>query len=314
MALIYCSINIYLNFKGDFDVKDTNVLDEIEGDYDISQFDLAVDQLKSLSLKEGVTHKGLSDDELKTFIDYIAYLDTKLKLYELDFNKVENLYINDELVKMNEAKQKHMKQISSIVSQVELVLNDLADSAVKDEEHCKSCCLVELGAGRGKLSLWFEQSRQQKKTISSPYFNILLIERGSQKHKVDMKLKKDIEETNAEFERIRIDLKDLFINKVELIEKSDKFILYGKHLCGVATDFSLRCICKSLQDSVKFKSILLAVCCHHKCEYASLCGKKFLNALGIDKTMFYIVRSLSSWSTSGSEKNTTPAPGIIFKC
>jgi tRNA:m4X modification enzyme len=106
-----------------------------------------------------------------------------------------------------------------------------------------------------------------------------------------------------------------------MIVNSDNFVMIGKHLCGVATDFSLRCLKYSLEESVasvdqtnvKFKSILLAVCCHHKCEWESLCGKKFFQALGIDSKLFGVIRSMSSWSTSGGEKNTTPAPGSYFK-
>ena len=42
-------------------------------------------------------------------------------------------------------------------------------------------------------------------------------------------MKKEIEKANAEFDRIRIDLKDLYLNEVPIIKNSDKFILYGKH-------------------------------------------------------------------------------------
>ena len=55
---------------------------------------------------------------------------------------------------MSEEKQdknnKHLDQISSIVSHVEVLLQNANDNDIKDQ----STCLVELGAGRGKLSYW----------------------------------------------------------------------------------------------------------------------------------------------------------------
>lgn len=149
-------------------------------------------------------------------------------------------------------------------------------------------------------------------TQKSP--NILLIERGSQRLKFDSLLKKSLEEKNSELNRIKIDLKDLAINQVPIIRKSDVFILTGKHLCGVGTDFALRCLKNSLLDSAeppKFLGIVLAVCCHHKCEWESLCGQEFLQSKGIDSTLFYILRSISSWSTSG-DRNITPPQGKVF--
>ncbi len=52
-----------------------------------------------------------------------------------------------------------------------------------------------------------------------------------------------------------------------------------------------------------FKGLCLAVCCHHKCEWESLCGKEFLEKLNIDSKIFYIIRSMSSWATHGEREN-----------
>ena len=128
-------------------------------------------------------------------------------------------------------------------------------------------------------------------------------------------MKKEIEKANAEFDRIRIDLKDLYLNEVPIIKNSDKYILYGKHLCGVATDYSISALKHSIEkshDNMKFIGFVLAVCCHHKCEWDSFCGRDFLKKANVDEKLFYVIRSISSWSTSG-EKNNTPPPGkFIF--
>lgn len=248
-------------------------------------------------------------------------LDAKFKLYDLEFNKLEDEYLNNVVSTKNDSNEgtkqkKHLRQISSIAMHVE----GLLAKQIQPEDSSSTTCLIELGAGRGKLSYWFEQSRSEKKLRDSSYIkkdvNILLIERGSQRFKFDSMLKKDTEGSNTEFERIRIDLKDFYLNEVPLVKKSKNFLLYGKHLCGIATDFSIRCLKHALEDRLvetvsHFKGLCLAVCCHHKCEWESLCGKEFLEKLNINSKMFYIIRSMSSWATHGERENVTQE-GLCF--
>jgi tRNA:m4X modification enzyme len=81
--------------------------------------------------------------------------------------------------------------------------------------------------------------------------------------------------------------------------------LCHKHLCGVASDFAIRCFKNSIgsvtgtgsnQPLNKCSGLVLALCCHHKCEWASFCGKEYMKTLGIDEPMFYLLRSMTSWS------------------
>ena len=161
------------------------------------------------------------------------------------------------------------------------------------------------------MSYWFEKARNNENNLnekSKKKINILLIERGAQRLKFDSLLKKEVEDNQSEFERMRIDLKDLYLNKVPLVEKSTNYILYGKHLCGVATDYAIRCLKHSLDnftkqnERIKFKGFVLAVCCHHQCEYDSFCGKDFLKKFNIDSKLFYILRSISSWYTGSTNQ------------
>lgn len=257
------------------------------------------------------TYKQLNETELKSIIEFLIELDQKYNFYDLEYDKLEDDFINQELEKKNQFHQKHLKQISSIVSHVHKMIDE-------NDQVLESCCLIELGAGRGKLSYWYDQSRKEKIKQNCLYkfknVNIILIERGSQKHKFDSLIKQNANENSSEFVRIRIDLKDVFINQIPLVKKSTRCILFGKHVCGCATDFSIRCLKNSLEDSsgqaVKIFGFLLALCCHHVCEWDYFCGKKFLNQIGIESKLFYIIRSISSWSTS-SDRNTTPAPGKL---
>ncbi|KAF4658055.1 tRNA:m(4)X modification enzyme TRM13 [Perkinsus olseni] len=70
----------------------------------------------------------------------------------------------------------------------------------------------------------------------------------------------------------------------------------AKHLCGSATDLSLR----TLQCSSR-PSALIATCCHHRCEYDMLCGKEVLTSLLPeihDPESFAKLRTMAGWATS----------------
>lgn len=293
---------IIINLKGDFDRKNLNVTD------DIGEDESAEIQIENENLRNLPAYKQLSEEQLKHVLEFIDSLDKEHNLHDLPFEKLENSHINAVLETKNDYNKKHLRQISSIASHVNHVLEE--ESTDND-----TSCLVELGAGRGKLSYWFEQAKNSDDSKNkNKKVHIILVERGSQKHKVDTLLRIGMQTRNTICERIRIDLKDLFLNKVPLIENSDKYILYGKHLCGVATDFSLRCLRHSLEDKdqqvLKFNGLLLAVCCHHKCEYDKLCGKDYLRKLKIDSKLFNVIQSISSWCTSG-ERDVTGPKGII---
>ena len=63
---------------------------------------------------------------------------------------------------------------------------------------------------------------------------------------------------------------------------------------------------KSIEETMdreKFAGFILAVCCHHQCEWESFCGKQFLEKLKFNSNLFYIVRSLTSWLTCGEREN-----------
>ena len=63
--------------------------------------------------------------------------------------------------------------------------------------------------------------------------SLLLIDRSSHRHKRDNKLKS--EDSHLNVNRIRVDIADLKLNKVEEIGKLDSVIGVAKHLCGAAT-------------------------------------------------------------------------------
>lgn len=78
----------------------------------------------------------------------------------------------------------------------------------------------------GQLSYWIANA--VKSTEGS---TVLLVERASPKHKRDNKLDK----TSYKVQRVRADISDLLLDKLEIINGSENIIGVTKHLCGEAT-------------------------------------------------------------------------------
>ena len=81
----------------------------------------------------------------------------------------------------------------------------------------------------------------------------------------------------------------------------------SKHLCGAATDFALTC----LQNFAKSKTeaqieiVLIALCCHHRCDYSNYVGKSFLLKHDFKPEEFSLLCGLTSWATCGSGRPRT---------
>ncbi|XP_016918188.2 tRNA:m(4)X modification enzyme TRM13 homolog [Apis cerana] len=193
--------------------------------------------------------------------------------------------IND--VSCGKIVKKHLIQNSSLLSHLECA------NLIKDDT-----CFIEFGAGKGKLTYWLGQIIKNKKDCS-----ILLIDRSSYRHKSDNKLKN--EQSGLIIERIRTDIADLKLNAISTIQKFKNKVAIAKHLCGAATDLTLSCLVHAMQNEPKCNVIglIIAFCCHHKCEYKSYVGKDFLKQCGFIPNDFTILCSIASWATCGSVLN-----------
>lgn len=78
----------------------------------------------------------------------------------------------------------------------------------------------------GQLTYWICKSTEQQDGIS-----LLLVEKASPKHKKDNKLAK----TTDKVQRIRADISDLVLDKLDVISKTQHIVGVTKHLCGGAT-------------------------------------------------------------------------------
>ncbi|XP_061489808.1 tRNA:m(4)X modification enzyme TRM13 homolog isoform X2 [Rhineura floridana] len=222
--------------------------------------------------------------------------------------------------KNGDAAFKHLKQQASILGNMErLHLLEPGN------------CFVEFGAGRGKLSHWVDIALQDSKDV-----HFLLVERATTRFKVDGKHRKNC------FERLQVDIQHLCLNNVPVLVKEKLPVIgIGKHVCGAATDLALRCLvetyaklCDDKKEgpaSKRFKNnatnrtsnysdesysepvtenwspvagIVIALCCHHKCDWKHYVGQEFFTTVGLGAMEFNYFKRMTSWATCGMRETT----------
>nr|XP_054494622.1 tRNA:m(4)X modification enzyme TRM13 homolog isoform X2 [Agelaius phoeniceus] len=159
------------------------------------------------------------------------------------------------------------------------------------------------------------------------------------KQQVDGKHKR----RDSVFERLQVDIQHLCLNKVPILEKKKLPVVgIGKHLCGAATDLALRCLvesyttccdgkdeepapkrCRAAQTEVAphksagnesttedhkpVAGIVIALCCHHKCDWTHYVGREFFKSVGLGPVEFHYFQRMSSWATCGMQETTGKA-------
>eukprot|EP00794_Sanderia_malayensis_P009884 gene9884-10894_t len=198
--------------------------------------------------------------------------------------------------------RKHLIQQASLINIIESSKAFRANTA-----------FVEFGAGKGKLSHWLQ------KAVGDSVENVdyVLIDRQNHRNKFDCYHKGD--DQGPTFKRLYVDIEHLNLSKVdELKEKG--IVAFGKHLCGAATDLSLRCLTETqlnnaehihaekkqkLELSESFDHgdnsvfILFALCCFHRCSWPSYVGKEFFINNGLNAVDFHRMKMMCSWATCG---------------
>ncbi|NXL90262.1 TRM13 enzyme, partial [Alectura lathami] len=268
-----------------------------------------------------VTVSSLSKEELENLIIKLKKasngLELDLKEQILSHQALQEA-LNDP--KNGESAFKHLKQQASILGNMEK-LHLLGPGR----------CFVEFGAGRGKLSHWVDVALQDVENIQ-----FLLVERATTRFKVDGKHKK----RDSIFERLQVDIQHLCLNKVPILEKKKLPVVgIGKHLCGAATDLALRCLVENYatccdgeneepapkrpknaktegasnsstdnernKDFKPVAGIVIALCCHHKCDWTHYVGREFFRSVGLGPREFHYFQRMSSWATCGMRETIT---------
>ncbi|KAL0284443.1 UNVERIFIED_CONTAM: tRNA:m(4)X modification enzyme TRM13 [Sesamum angustifolium] len=228
-----------------------------------------------------------------------------------------SIWTNREVDKKLPYQEKHVLQQASILGNLEefgvlrkasLISNattEQCDSNRESERDADVSAVVEFGAGRGYLTQMLADCYGIKK--------VLLVERKSYKLKADRSLR---QKESLVLERLRIDIEDLNLNAVESLQGVG-YMAIGKHLCGPATDVTLRCCIRQRSNantdaqshaSCDLRGLAIATCCHHLCQWKNYINKRYISELGFTKEDFNAISWFTSWAVDadhGSEFSVT---------
>ncbi|KAJ3325802.1 tRNA:m(4)X modification enzyme TRM13 [Blyttiomyces sp. JEL0837] len=107
----------------------------------------------------------------------------------------------------------------------------------------QSQVFMEFGCGQAEFSHWIHE------VVGDPS-SFILVDRAASKWKV-----KAGAVPSGTYEKIRIDIKDLWLEGIENLKDTreglESVVAYSKHLCGSATDLTLRCLQNYLSNNPK---------------------------------------------------------------
>jgi len=221
---------------------------------------------------------------------YKKFVDGNIIMEHLEHSTMEEELNN---MKYGPSVLKHLFQNSSLLGQLD-------KSGLLENGNT----FIEFGSGRGQLTYWLTKALPDPSTCQ-----FILVDKASHRHKFDNRLR---DSADIELVRLRADIQDLCLAGLSpfLTEQKESVVGISKHLCGAATDLSLRCLTNTLRNtSSSLVGILIALCCHHRCEWRPYVGKDFLIEQGFSEDDFSLLTSITSWYTCGSGKpRSSPQP------
>ncbi|XP_030371497.1 tRNA:m(4)X modification enzyme TRM13 homolog [Scaptodrosophila lebanonensis] len=250
--------------------------------------------------------KGINAGDALLPEDEVALADyQKLKLHELEdsefygvIDKVNRLYTEhientiDELQLQHKSLERELKiedygqESRKHLIQTAALLGILEH----DKQLASNTSFIEFGAGKGQLAYYLASVLESMQLGNS---QVVLLDRLSLRHKKDNKV------ANKELvQRIRADIADFKMSQLPELHRTQHNVALSKHLCGAATDLTLRCVLG--KEATNTDYILIALCCHHRCEWRSYVGKQWLQTTGITPREFVIITKMVSWAVCGT--------------
>ncbi|MCL7050839.1 hypothetical protein MKW94_004437 [Papaver nudicaule] len=167
------------------------------------------------------------------------------------------------------------------------------DCAVSKEYANKRPAVVEFGAGSECMAQVLAHCYGIQK--------MLLVDQESDLYKLKADERVREKESMLILERLRIDIEHLDLNAVEFL-KGVPYLAIGNHLCGSATDLTLRCCLPKqttedvpVENTCNLRGLAIATCCHHLCQWKHYQNKRYLSDLGFKKDDFHLMSLLTIW-------------------
>ncbi|KAF9988031.1 hypothetical protein BGZ65_000205 [Modicella reniformis] len=199
-----------------------------------------------------------------------------------------------------------------------------------------TACYIEFGAGRGELSNYLKIAVDDHGTAT-----FILVDRTPARNKFDNAIL-GLEEIKTLVKRHTMDIKDLILAEIPELRRDvtatqreppikkdcmnepykdiDKkpVVAMSKHLCGGATDLTLKCLTSYHQSEREkspspslVKGILIALCCHQLCHHYMYPNQEFLKEIDISPKEFVYLTRMSSWAvcvnSTKSENSSGPS-------
>uniref|UniRef100_A0A0A1XKJ1 tRNA:m(4)X modification enzyme TRM13 n=1 Tax=Zeugodacus cucurbitae TaxID=28588 RepID=A0A0A1XKJ1_ZEUCU len=206
-------------------------------------------------------------------------------------NKIESLEYSHKLLEPELANTTYGPEARKHLLQAAALLGILDN----DQQLQQSTSYIEYGAGKGQLTFYLAQLLE-----TLPDSQVVLVDRMSLRHKKDNKI-----EDRTLVHRIRADIADFRMSGLELLQRTKRCVAVSKHLCGAATDLTLRCITQPASEDTNDKTpsteyVLIALCCHHRCDWQAYVGKSFLEANALTCRDFAVISKMASWAICGT--------------
>ncbi|KAJ2492009.1 tRNA:m4X modification enzyme [Coemansia sp. RSA 2050] len=216
-------------------------------------------------------------------------------------------------------KRLHVKTNPKHVLQQASLIGHLDRRGLLDKQYA----FVEFGAGKGELSVYVHAALNSGPENSDSSSSIILVDRKNFRQKYSVgDQNSEAEPLHHRFERIYIDIRDLDLSKIRELQTVDPatgaahlrpIVAYSKHLCGAATDLTIKCLERYQQAGGSVAGVAIALCCHQVCKYsmyidhahlstATTHGSKAGEWCDSQRAEFQHLTTMSSWAIN------TPAP------
>ena len=273
-----------------------------------------------------LVHDALTLDSLKLKIDGALRALNALNNTTNELNPLpkEHLYTSTEKKDMGVRKRKEEPQNKSIVHHLLSTFN-------ANEVNEQNIIAIECCAGKGKLSQTL-QHELCTQCVSPSSIHYYMVDRAVRRKCVDDGMRtygtstatatatatKSVSCPSSKITRLIIDVATL--SPSSLVDQANEEItqvwMYGKHLCGAATDLTLRVASSSCSQDMDqdvdqeveqhqdyTTTMTAAACCHHLCTWKDVLGQEILTKHGISSQDFAIMKKLCTFYSMGDKIN-----------
>ena len=140
--------------------------------------------------------------------------------------------------------------------------------------------IIEVGAGNGELSLAIAEAHPEACMRDA----LVLLDQGRKPRGRSGHARQSADAALAEswdqFVRLKLDVQHVDLASLrDTVAPGRSIVVIAKHLCGAASDFTLRAFVSACDRSDPPLAVVLGTCCHHRCEWTAYPNRKSLTEL-----------------------------------